>query len=508
MLAEERKGLVYLVGAGPGDPGLLTLRGRQCLEQAEVVVYDRLLAPELLDYAPPEAEWIDVGKESGNHRVTQAEIDRLLVRLGRAGKRVVRLKGGDPFLFGRGGEEALALAAAGIPFVVVPGVSSALAVPAYAGIPVTHRGLAGGVTVLTGHETDAKHEGQIDWAQVGRSGETVVTLMGVANLRWIAGRLLANGLSPETPAAVIENGTTLRQRAIRGRLGEIADVATGAGVKPPAVFIVGAVVGLADRLEWRSAAQPLRGRRILVTRPQGQAAELAEAIRAQGGEPLAFPTIRIEGPLPVDPDFLRDRLNCADWLVFTSRNGVEHFFNQLYQAGLDARALYWLKFAVIGRTTGAALRERGIVADQMPPVYTAAELGKTLSSHVSGQSVLLARVADAPPELAAALRQSGAAVAELPVYRVEPDTRHAEWLREQLKQRRLDAITFTSPSTVRGLLGNIEGQLQWLAGVKIICIGPVTAEYARAAGLTVHATAANSGVREMVDCLVAEFRKD
>ena len=507
MLTETKRGIVYLVGAGPGDPGLLTLRGRQCLEQAEVVVYDRLLAPELLHYAPPEAQLIDVGKEAGNHRVTQSEIDQLLVRHGRDGKRVVRLKGGDPFLFGRGGEEALALAAAGIPFVIVPGVSSALAVPAYAGIPVTHRGLAGGITVLTGHETDAKHDGEIDWSQVGRSGETVITLMGVANLGWIAGRLLANGLNPETPAALIENGTTLRQRMIRGKLHEIADLAVDAGVKPPAVFIVGPVVDLADRLEWLSRVHPLRGRRILVTRPRAQATELADMIRAYGGEPLVFPTIRIEGMLPPDPNLLRAQLAEADWLVFTSRNGVQHFYDQLYSAGLDTRALHRLKFAVIGQTTGTALRERGIVADQMPTVYTAAELGKTLALHVSGQRVLLVRVADAPPELAASLRQSGASVAELPVYRVESEISQAEQIQECLRERQVAAMTFTSPSTIRGFLDNIDNQLRWLEGLKIICIGPVTAEYARAAGLIVDASAANSGVRELVECLIAALGK-
>ena len=271
MLNQDGKGIVYLVGAGPGDPGLLTLKGWQCLEAAEVVVYDRLLSESLLDYAPDNAVKVDVGKIPGQHQVTQEAINRLLVDYGQAGKRVVRLKGGDPFLFGRGGEEALALVEAGVAFEIVPGVTSAIAVPAYAGIPVTHRGSAVGVTIITGHEMEGKDKAGVDWAAIGNSGDnTLVILMGISNLKLIVAQLLQHGFDPSTPAAVIENGTTSRQRIVRDVLSGLVQLAEVTGCEAPAVIVVGRVVELQPKLKWQPGKLPLCGKKVLITRPLEQ----------------------------------------------------------------------------------------------------------------------------------------------------------------------------------------------------------------------------------------------
>ncbi|MBI4796643.1 MAG: uroporphyrinogen-III C-methyltransferase, partial [Deltaproteobacteria bacterium] len=374
--------MVYLVGAGPGDPGLITVKGRKVLRKAQVVVYDQLASPELLKEAPADAEIIYVGKKAGAHALPQEGINQLLVDKARAGLTVVRLKGGDPFVFGRGGEEALALAAAGLPFEVVPGVTAAVAVPAYAGIPVTHRGLASLVTFITGHEDPTKEASAIPWNVLAKTQGTLVFLMGVKNLADNCRRLVEGGRSPETPAAVIEKGTTLEQRAVTGVLGNIAAKAQEAAVKPPAILVVGEAVSLRESLKWWET-RPLWGKTAVVTRTREQASALVALLAGAGARCLEVPTIDIGPPDDFAPlDQALGNLSRYKWVVFTSANGVTAFLNRLFAQGKDVRALGGAKIAAIGPATAQALREHGLVADVMPAQFKAEVLLEALSPQV------------------------------------------------------------------------------------------------------------------------------
>ncbi|MBW1992326.1 MAG: uroporphyrinogen-III C-methyltransferase, partial [Deltaproteobacteria bacterium] len=342
------KGKVYLVGAGPGDPGLITVKGLQLLHRAEVIIYDQLASPDLLTAARPEAQLIYVGKKAGAHALPQEDINRLLIDKAREGKTVVRLKGGDPFVFGRGGEEAEALAAAGIPFEVVPGVTAAVAVPACAGIPVTHRGLASLVTLVTGHEDPAKPESAIPWDILARTQGTLVFLMGVKNLAENCRRLLEGGRAPHTPAAVIQSGTLPDQRTVTGTLADIAAKAREADLRPPAVLVVGEVVALRERLNWWET-RPLWGRVAVVTRTREQASALVELLAEAGARCLEVPTLEILPPEDFSPlDAALERLPEYDWIIFTSANGVKAFMARLFDRKLDVRALGQAKLAAIG----------------------------------------------------------------------------------------------------------------------------------------------------------------
>jgi len=493
-------GFVSLVGAGPGDPGLITLRGIEALGRAQVVVYDYLASPELLRHAPPNAELIYVGKKAGQHTLPQAEINALLVRLAAAGQRVVRLKGGDPFVFGRGGEEAEALAAAGVPFEVVPGVTSAVAVPAYAGIPVTQRGLASSVAVVTGHEDPEKAESAINWdALVGV--DTLVFLMGVGNLPAIARELQARGRAASTPAAVIQWGTLGSQRTVTGTLGTIAARVQEAGLTAPAVTVVGQVVALRERLRWFDR-RPLAGLRVLVTRTREQAGRLAEALRAEGAEPVECAVIETAPPLDWGPlDVAIRELRAYQWLVFTSANGVEAFFERLAAAGGDARALAPCQVAAIGPATAAALVRHGVHADRVPPEYVAEAVAEALGP-VAGQRVLLARADIARPVLAQRLREAGAQVDDVVAYRTVAPAGLAERLPELLAT--VEIVTFTSSSTVRHLLEALSPQARRALERKAIaCIGPITAKTARESGLRPAVVAETYTIEGLVKALVA-----
>ncbi|MBE3069445.1 MAG: uroporphyrinogen-III C-methyltransferase, partial [Planctomycetes bacterium] len=355
-------GRVTLVGAGPGDPGLLTLRGREALAAADVVVYDALVSPHLLDHAPPGAERVYVGKRSAQHTLSQDGINALLVERARGGAAVVRLKGGDPYVFGRGGEEGLALAEAGIPFEIVPGITAAVAAAAYAGIPVTHRGLASTLTFVTGHEADDKADSAIDWAALARLKGTLAFYMGVANLPAIAANLMRHGLAGATPAAAVQWGTTPRHRSVAATLETLHDAVTRAGLGPPAILLVGEVVRLRESLGWFEQ-RPLLGRRIVVTRARAQASSLVARLEALGAETIEAPAIRIEPP--DDPAPLAEAARAAgdfDWIVFTSTNGVDAFFAALAAAGLDARRLAGCRVAAIGPATAERLAACGIRA--------------------------------------------------------------------------------------------------------------------------------------------------
>ena len=415
--------MVFLVGAGPGDPDLITVRGRRCLEQAEVVLYDRLVDPVLLSHAPASAEMIYVGKRSAQHTVPQDGINALLVEHALAGKRVVRLKGGDPFVFGRGGEEALALRAAGVPYEVVPGISSGVAVPAYAGIPVTHRGLTSHVTFVTGHEDPTKEEAQIDWDKLASDVGTLVIFMGVKNLPKMVDELTRRGRPIDTPIALIRYGTVPQQRTVTGTLANIVEKVAAAKLRPPAITIVGDVVTLREKLHWFED-RPLFGARVVVTRPRAQAGPQIQSLRDMGAEVVAFPTIRIE-PIVDSPEIaaMLAAIDSYDLIVLTSVNGVECFFDQLRRAGADARRLHRAFVVAIGPKTSAACRAHGVAPDLVPKTFVAEGVLEALDDRLraegrtlAGVRILIPRALDAREVLPEAFAAAGATVDIVPLY--------------------------------------------------------------------------------------------
>ncbi len=481
-----KKGKIYLVGAGPGDPGLLTLKGRRCLEEAEVVIYDYLVDPRILDFAHPKAELIYVGKRGRGEATSQEAINRLLLAKAKEGKTLVRLKGGDPFLFGRGGEEAEALAAEGLDFEIVPGVTSALAVPAYAGIPLTHRDHASSVAIVTGHKEVWEDTPRIHWEQLATACGTLVFLMGTRQLRTNMARLIHHGLSPQTPVALIRWGTKAEQEVLEGTAGTIADLAREHRFEPPAVIVVGEVVRLRQRLRWFEK-KPLFGRRILITRARSQAATFAELLERQGAEALTFPTIEIVPPDDYAPlDRAVAEIESYHWLIFTSVNGVQAFCERLDALGKDLRSLSSIRIAAIGPQTAKAIRNLHLRVEVMPQEYRAEALLPLLQD-VQGQKILLPRAAQAREVLPQELRKRGALVDEVPAYRTVCPQGKAQELRTYLQEGKLDLVTFTSSSTVRHLVAMLgeEEAPKLLSRVSIGCIGPVTADTVRSLGLKI-----------------------
>lgn len=505
--ADSGQGKVILIGAGPGDPGLITVKGLEGLRRADVIIYDRLIPESLLARARPGAELIYVGKASSHHTLTQEEINALLVDKAREGKLVARLKGGDPFVFGRGGEEAEVLAEAGIPFEVVPGVSSAVAVPAYAGIPVTHRGLAASFSAITGHEDPTKPSSQIDWGALADAPGTLVFLMGVENLANIVGELLRRGRPSQTPIAVIGQGTTPRQETVAGTLGDILEKLEAKQPAPPAVIVVGEVVSLRDRLRWFDS-RPLFGKRILVTRSRAQAGRLSALLAAEGAEPVELPAIEIQDPADTAAlDQALADIKKFQWVIFTSVNGVAAFFRRLGEGGGDARVLAGAKLAAIGPATASALAERGIIADLVPQDYQAQGiLDAWRGQNLKGQRALLPRAEVVPPELAQGLRELGAEITEAAAYRTVPGPGSKDKARELLGRGDIDAVTFTSASTVAGLLALVGGDKTLLERPVIACIGPVTAQAAREAGLRVAVVAAEHTIPGLVAALGEHYK--
>jgi len=485
----SRPGRVYLIGAGPGDPGLLTRRGAELLGRAGVVVYDFLASPRLLELAKPGAELIYVGKRAGAHALPQEEINRLLVAKAQAGLEVARLKGGDPFIFGRGGEEAQALVEAGLEFEVVPGVSSALAAPACAGIPLTHRAHNAVVTLATGHEDPTKADSKLNWPALARTGGTLVFLMGMKKLAANARALIEGGLEPETPAAVIEWGATPRQRTLVSSLARVADEVKAAGLGAPAVLVVGSVVGLRSELAWLEK-RPLWGLRVLVTRAREGASALAGRLEELGAEPFTFPTIALVEPEDPGPLLAAlARLSEFDWLIFTSANGVDFFFRYLTRSGRDVRALGGLKLCAIGPGTARALEDRGFRPDLVPAEYRAEAVVEALAGEAGrGASFLLARAAEAREVLPQELSARGGRVEVVEAYRsVLPAAADGEDLVGRLDRGEIDLVIFTASSTVRNLARILSPRplAQVLAGVKVAVIGPITAQTARQEGLEV-----------------------
>ncbi len=478
-------GRVYLVGAGPGDPGLMTLRGLECLRTADTVVYDHLASEQFLDEVPDGAERIYVGKRAGKHTLSQDEINALLVERARAGRSVVRLKGGDPFVFGRGGEEALALADAGIPFEVVPGVTAGVAAAAYAGIPVTHRGLASAVAFVTGHETDDKDASALDWNSLALWKGTLVFYMGVANLASICENLMAHGLAANTPAAVVRWGTTPRQRVVAGTVQTLAERAREADFAPPAVIVIGEVALLRDRLAWFEQ-RPLFGRRIVVTRARSQASALAERLEALGAMVVESPAIRIEPP--DDPAPLRRAIaerEAFDWIIFTSANGVEAFFGALAEAGLDARALAGRRIAAMGSATSERLAAFGVRANLVPATFTTEGLVESLTAqaNLKGTRILCPRADIAPKELIERLAAGGANVTELTAYRTVANNEGAEAVAAMLGRDEVDWLTFTSSSTVKNFFAAIPADAVRASRARSASIGPSTSATLRSVGI-------------------------
>lgn len=487
------KGNVILVGAGPGDPGLLTQKGRQALEQAQVVVFDRLVSPAILALIPSGAEAIDVGKESSHHPVPQEQINRILLEKAQAGKRVVRLKGGDPFLFGRGGEELELLAEQGIDFQVVPGVTSALSVPAYAGIPVTHRDFCSSLHIITGH-AKAGSELHIDFDALRRTGGTLVFLMGVSSLPKICGGLLEAGMEPSMPAAVVERGTLPSQRKVVSTLEKLPEKARDARIKSPAIIIVGKVCGLSDRFDWFDCL-PLKGKNVVVTRPADRSGTLAEQLRGLGADVTEYPCIRT---VPRDPcpqlDQAIAHLCRYRWLVFTSPAGPGIFFARLRAAGKDARALAGLKLAAIGPKTASELARYGVTADLVPETYDSEHLAQSMAQ-VEGP-VLLCRASQGSSALPEIFAKNGIPFADIPCYDTVYENPDPSPVLALLDKPVL--VTFTSASTVRGFVESLPGGD--LSHVMGCCIGPQTAAEAKKYGISV-VTAKEATMESLMECI-------
>ena len=474
----KKYGKVYLIGGGPGDPGLITVKGKDILGKADVVVHDYLVNPELLSYTKPGAELICVGKKAGHKVMPQGRINELLVEKARGGRIVARLKGGDPFIFGRGGEEAEALAAEGIEFETVPGVTSAAAVPAYAGIPLTHRKIASSFAVVTGHENPAKGESGIEWDIVARMG-TVVFLMGVTNLAENMQKLIDSGMNPDTPAAVISRGTYPSQASVIGTVADIAGKAAAReDISSPAIVVTGEVVGLSDVISWYEK-KPLFGKRIVVTRPREQARPLSALFEEMGAEVIEFPAIEI-APLTSYAvlDEAMKALVSYDWIIFTSVNGVGGFFERLRHLGLDVREMHGPKVAAIGEVTAEELGARGINVDMMPADYRAEGLIELFREmDLKDKRILIPRAKEAREILPESLREMGAHVDVAPVYQTKKagKTKTAA-LKKEISEGRIDVITFTSSSTVRNFLETV-GEIPISDGKPVFaCIGPVTAK--------------------------------
>jgi len=503
-----KPGKVFLVGAGPGDPDLISVKGVNCLKKADVIVYDRLLDERLVAVAA-EAERIYVGKAAGEHTSSQDEINQLLVAKAREGKMVVRLKGGDPFVLGRGGEEAEVLAENGVLFEVVPGVTSAVAVPAYAGIPVTHRGLASSLAVITGHEDVQKDSSSINWEKLATGVDTLVFLMGMKNLPEIVNKLTEYGRPASTPVAVIKDGTLPEQETVVGCLGDIAARVAEFHLTAPAVIVVGNVVGLRDKLRWFDD-RPLFGKRVLVTRARRQASTLSRLLTERGARPIELPVIDIQKVADFEElDRAISNLAHYHWVIFTSVNGVAAFWQRLHDLKRDSRALSGLKLGVIGPATAQALAERGLIADYIPETYTSKGIIAGLKDrNITGQRFLLPRANIADNELVEGINQFGASAYEVTAYRTAPAIEAITRAKEMIVSGKIDVITFTSSSTVANLVAAFGEEPLAIDSARIACIGPKTAQAVTKAGLSVDIIAGEQTIPGLVMAMEGYFGKD
>ena len=499
-------GKVFLIGAGPGDIRLITVKGLECIQTADVIVYDRLANPRLLSYRRPDAELIYVGKSPDRHTLTQDEINQVLVDEGSKGKIVARLKGGDPYVFGRGGEEGEVLRAAGIPFEVVPGITSAISVPSYAGIPVTHRDFTSTFTVITGHEDPTKEDSSINWPRLAQDPGTLIFLMGVGNLPKIVDQLVSNGKDAATPIALIRWGTRPEQQVVTGTLATIIDDVKRAGLTSPAIIIVGQVVTLRDTLRWFED-QPLFGKRILVTRAREQASVLSEKLEKLGAEAWEYPTIDIK-----EPDDLASLDNAIahagdyQWIIFTSVNGVKMFFDRMRHDHLDVRSLGAAKLCAIGPKTREALEDRGLLVHMMPEEFRAEAIIAALQDKVQpGEKVLLPRADLARPVLVEALQQMGLIVDEVVAYQTVIASEDQSLLLEKMRAGEVHVVTFTSSSTVRNFMTLLQNDMSLIEKMTVACIGPVTADTAAELGIKADIVAEEYTIDGLVKAIVQYF---
>ena len=504
---ERGNGKVYLVGAGPGDLGLVTLRAKECVEQADVIVYDHLANPEMLGWAREDAEIIYAGKEARKHALKQDEINALLIEKAREGKQVARLKGGDPFVFGRGAEEAKAVVDAGIAFEIVPGITSAIAGPAYAGIPVTNRAQNSHVTFFTGHEDPAKTQSSIDYAALAKLGGTQVMLMGVERIEAIAQRMMQQGARKDLPVALVRWATTGRQETLVGTLENIAQRVGDLGFEAPAVAVFGDVVALRENLSWYEK-RPLSGKRIVVTRTRKQASELSNRLRALGAEIVELPTIRIEPPTDLREfaELVQDA-HSYDWVVFTSPNGVEAFFEMFFKLYDDAREIGGVRIAAIGPATAQRVKDYHLHVDLQPEEFVAEAIVREFAKQggVENLRILIARAEKARDVLPKELSGLGAIVDEGFAYRTVPETRDATGARRRLLEEGADLITFTSSSAVENFVAL---GLPWPKGMQVASIGPVTSKTAREQGLKIDIQARQYDIEGLVEAIRSFFAKE
>ncbi len=506
----NKKGKVYLVGAGPGDPGLITVKGRECIAHADVIVYDYLASPSLLKHAKKESEIIYVGKQGGDHTLSQEEINALITKKAKKGLIVTRLKGGDPFIFGRGAEEAEVLIENGISFEVVPGVTSAIAAPAYAGIPLTHRMFTSTVAFVTGHEDPEKAESGINWEALAKGIGTIVFLMGVKNLPNIVKQLMDHGLSPDTPVALVRWGTTPKQKSVSGTIGNIVELVKAAGLKSPAIIIVGNVVKLKEKMDWFEK-RPLFGKRIAVTRAREQASDLVGMLSALGAECLEFPTIKVEPPDDFSPlDKAIENLSAYDWLIFTSVNGVDFFFQRLFANGRDMRSFHKIKTAVIGPATSDRLFCYGLKSDIIPESYRAESVIDAFRDvNLKGKRILLPRAEEARVILPEELAKMGALVDEITAYRTMAVSDDSAGLIKELKNKTIDLITFTSSSTVKNFAALLPAGMieEFMKDIVVAAIGPVTADTAKDMGFKVDIIAESFTIPGLCDAILQHYSK-
>ena len=499
---KSNTGIVYIVGAGPGDRKLITLKGVECLHRADVVIYDLLLNDALLEHCPAHTEKIKA-PDPRIRTTRQDELNRLLVEHAKAGKIVVRLKGGDPYIFGRGGEEAVALIEAGIPFEVVPGITSAIAASAYAGIPVTHRDYASSVAFVTGHSAALRPDSNINWAQLATAVDTLVVYMGVAHLRQIVERLIAHGRNPQTPVSLVRVGTTPQQHVVQGTLTDIVEKVDAVQLKSPAVIVVGEVNRLRQQLRWFDT-KPLFGKRILVTRARAQASEFADLLEANGAEVIQFPTIKIQPIARVDIPF-PDKY---DWVIFTSVNAVEIFYERLRENGKDARAFGGSSICAVGAKTVEVLNRIGIHPDFVPShsrgSAIAAEIGE-----VNGKKILLPRAKIATADLPNSLRERGAHIDDVPLYNtVKVSGENRDEIEADLLNGSINLVTFTSSSTVTNFLEMFPAHAPTvlLANVTVAVIGPTTQKTVEKCGVHVDVVAKEALVESLVEAVIEEYQ--
>jgi uroporphyrinogen III methyltransferase/synthase len=503
-----KKGFVYLVGAGPGRADLITIRGAEVLRSADCVIYDRLVNPSLLKLASRNAEVIAVPKRTGSDSVTQEEINKLLVEKASGGKTVVRLKGGDPSIFGRCAEEVAALADAGIDFEIVPGVTAGIAAAGYAGIILTDRHFSSQVVFVTGQEAEGKQQSNIDWKWLAKFNGTIVFYMGMGNLSSIAASLIENGMATDTPAAVVADATLPTQKVVQAPLNRINQKCKEEKIEPPAVVIIGAAADSDTRLDWFTK-KPLFGKNIVVTRDTEGNAAFAAKIISRGGNPIEFATIKIK-PLTEKNEFLRAlaKISGFDWLIFTSANGVRMFFEALQALGKDARIFSSAKIGAIGEQTAEKLSGFGIKADFVPDVFTGRQLGKQLLciADLRGKKILLLRSQRASEELVEVLEQAGAEVINVAIYTVVTEKNKSDWLIEKIKKNQIHWLTFASPSAAQAFFEQIPSRITNSANVKIASIGPVTSKELESLGVKIDVTAKEHTIDGLLDAIEKTYK--